>query len=442
MKNAKLITIGLATAALVGLTAGARVQGAEPQTRDDARARQYGGSVDAWQHGYEHAYRDGADQGRQDRERRMSYNLRDSAYLGQRGYEKAFGDRNQYLDGYRQGYQAGYDEAFYGVSGQYGQLYGRPQAGGRVPAGNDPYADRQHSSTDMAFDAGYREGITLGQQDRGRNSRSNYQSSATYRSGDMGYRSSYGDRESYRVQFRDGVQRGYEDGYGRSQNGALEAANPSRNTSPNRSANSGRPGAGSRNGQGGAGGTFTVPANRQWTPTGIRVNQGDVLRLTSTGEIRFTGNRRPCRRRWISSPQVGLGRTVAGGARGSAHRTHRQRSAVRDRRFDDDHGPGERLVVPGDQRRQRQRQQRPVSGDHLAGTLNRALFATAIPSLLSKCRHGGMAERSIGGDEAAWWAWRFDAHSSRNCLRVLGARSGSHRASTASNSGTFTGLLM
>ena len=46
----------------------------------------------------------------------------------------------------------------------------------------------------MAFDAGYREGVTLGQQDRGRNSRSNYQDSATYRSGDMGYRSSYGDR--------------------------------------------------------------------------------------------------------------------------------------------------------------------------------------------------------------------------------------------------------
>ena len=274
MKNGKSMTIGLAALALVALTATARVQGAEPQSRDDPRARQYAGSTDAWQHGYEHAYRDGSDQGRQDRERRMSYNLRDSSYWGQRGYERAFGDRNQYLDGYRQGYQAGYDEAFYGVSGQYGQIYGRPQAGQRVPAANDPYADRQHSGTDMAFDAGYREGITLGQQDRGRNSRSNYQNSPTYRSGDMGYRSSYGDRESYRVQFRDGVQRGYEDGYGRSQDA---------------SGNSNRQGGGSRNGQGN-GGTFTVPANRQWTPTGIRVNQGEVLRFTSTGEIRFTGN--------------------------------------------------------------------------------------------------------------------------------------------------------
>jgi len=288
MMNAKSITIGLATAALVALTASARLQGAEPQARDDARARQYAGSVDAWQHGYEHAYRDGADQGRQDRERRMGYNLRDSNASGQREYERAFGDRNEYLDGYRQGYQAGYDEAFYGISGQYGQLYGRPQAGQRVQPGNDPYADRQHSGTDMAFDAGYREGVTLGQQDRARNSRSNYQSSPTYRNGDMGYRSSYGDRESYRMQFRDGVQRGYEDGYGRSQTGGYDAGN-ARDRSSNRSGYGSRQGNGSRNGQG-TGGTFTVPANRQWTPTGIRVNQGDVLRFTSTGEIRFTGN--------------------------------------------------------------------------------------------------------------------------------------------------------
>ena len=102
----------------------------------------------------------------------MSYSLRDSDYWGQRGYERAFGDRDEYMDGYQQGYQAGYDEAFYGLTGQYGELYGRPQAGDRVAALDDVYAGRPYSSTDMAFDAGYREGITLGQQDRARNTRS------------------------------------------------------------------------------------------------------------------------------------------------------------------------------------------------------------------------------------------------------------------------------
>src|SRR4029078_2833054 len=109
---------------------------------------------------------------------------------------------------------------------------------------NDPYADRQHSWTDMAFDAGYREGVTLGQQDRGRNSRSNYHNSATYRSGDMGSGASYGDRESYRAQFRDGVQRGYEDGYGRVQSGGYDAGNPGRDGSSNRSQPGSRSGAG------------------------------------------------------------------------------------------------------------------------------------------------------------------------------------------------------
>ncbi len=140
------------------------------------RRRQYGGSLDARQHGYEHAYRDGADRGRQDRERRAAYSLKDNDYqIGARTYERAFGDRNQYMDGYREGYKAGYDDGFAGRDGQYSQLYARPQAGVRVSPRDDPYADRPYSSTDMAFDAGYREGVTIGQQDRGRNARSNYQ---------------------------------------------------------------------------------------------------------------------------------------------------------------------------------------------------------------------------------------------------------------------------
>ena len=291
MKNAKLITIGLATTALVALTASARVQGAGPQTRDDPRARQYAGSVDARQHGYEHAYRDGADRGRQDRERGAAYSLRDNDYLyGARGYEGAFGDKARYMDGYREGYRAGYDDGFNGRDGRYGQLYARPSGGNRAPSRDDVYGANPPSATDMAFDAGYREGVTLSQQDRARNARSSFQNDGSYRNADLGYRSSYGDIEEYRLQFRDGVQRGYEDGYGRSQRGGVDGGDPSRNDSPNRSAYGGRPGAGSRNAQAAAGGTFTVPANRQWTPTGIRVNQGDVLRLTSTGEISFTVN--------------------------------------------------------------------------------------------------------------------------------------------------------
>jgi hypothetical protein len=277
MKNAMLTTLGLVAIVVIGLGTSTHIHAAV--ARDDGQATQYGGSLDARQHGYEHAYRDGADRGRQDRERRAAYSLQDNDYqIGARTYERAFGDRNQYMAGYREGYKAGYDDGFAGRDGQYSQLYARPQAGVRVSPRDDPYADRPYSSTDMAFDAGYREGITIGQQDRGRNARSNYRNSSAYKNADLGYRSTYGDKRQYQTQYRDGIERGYEDGFGRVQGGSAD--NGSRAASSN-------PG---RNLQATQGGTFTVAANRQWTPTGIRVNQGEVLRFTSSGEIRFTGN--------------------------------------------------------------------------------------------------------------------------------------------------------
>ena len=102
----------------------------------------------------------------------------------------------------------------------------------------------------------------------------------------------------YRTQFRDGLERGYEDGYG-----GAESFNDRGNRdygSRDYGSNGGNGSrSGSRNGNQGqaqgqqgtsAGGTFTVAANRQWTPTGIRVRQGEVIRFQSSGEISFTGN--------------------------------------------------------------------------------------------------------------------------------------------------------
>src|SRR3954471_10310202 len=313
MQTNTLTTVGLALTAIIGIGFAASVRTVDAQTRDTRGSQYYGGSLDARQHGYEHAYRDGADQGRQDREARRPYSLRANDYWGARRHERAFGDRNEYMEGYREGYQAGYDDGYYGQQGQYGQIYGRTQAGGRVTT-PDPYGNRPYSSTDMAFDAGYREGVTLGQQDRTRNTRSNYRGSSTYKNGDLGYRSTYGDRNSYRTQFRDGVERGYEDGYGRLQNSPSAAYAGGPQNGGGRYAPQDQGGRyapqdqggryapqdqggryapqnqGGRYAQASIGGTFTVAANLQWTPTGIRVNQGEVLRFSSSGEIHFSGN--------------------------------------------------------------------------------------------------------------------------------------------------------
>ena len=146
---------------------------------------------------------------------------------------------------------------------------------------NDVYATRAWGSTHMAFDVGYRDGITAGQGDQGRNVRSNYRATPAYQNADRGYRASAGDRDSYRVQFRDGFERGYQDGYGRSQystdGGGYFPAD--------------RGGAvDTRDGQGDSSRSLIVSGTRQWTPTNIRVNQGDTFWFQATGEIRFTPN--------------------------------------------------------------------------------------------------------------------------------------------------------
>ena len=195
MKSTSFATIALAITVLVGLGTSVPI-GARGQ--DDGRARQYAGSFDARQHGYEHAYRDGADRGRQDRERRSGYTLKDNDYLiGCARLRTAFGDKTLYMQGYRDGYKTGYDDGYNGRAGQYGQLYARPQAGSRAPCKTIAYADRPYSSTDMAFDAGYRDGVTLGQQDHSTTRSLEFSEQLdTYRNGDLGYRSSYGDRDA------------------------------------------------------------------------------------------------------------------------------------------------------------------------------------------------------------------------------------------------------
>jgi hypothetical protein len=282
MKNRTLTTGGLAIALFIGLSSSA-APSAGGQNRNDDRAGQYGGSLDARQHGYEHAYRDGADRGRLDRDRKAGYNFKNNDYQNSaRGYEVFFGNKGEYIKGAQQGYKAGYDDGYNGRPGQYGQLYGRPTDGNQGPAPNDVYADRSWGSSDMGFDVGYRDGITAGQQDQGRNARSNYRDSGAYQSADLGYRTGYGDMDAYRQHFRDGFERGYQDGYGRSRYPTDNPGTYLPGGSFGAVATRGVQAATSR--------SLIVPGNRQWTATNIRVNQGDTLRFQATGEIRFTSD--------------------------------------------------------------------------------------------------------------------------------------------------------
>jgi hypothetical protein len=246
---------------------------------------------DTQQLGYEHGYRDGADRGRQDRDRGAGRSLQPNDYRqsARYSYNASYGNQRDYMAGYQQGFQTGYDDGFnyYERDGRYGQIYGRNRSpegsrssdssrsdGPRSSARPDgsrfsgpPDGARSSGSRNIGsrFDEGYRDGVASGQDDQRRNTRSDYRSSSSYRGGDTNY--------------QDGFERGYQDGYGRSR-----YQTDGGGYFPNRG-NSGP--ADTRDGVGPQTRTFVVPSTNQWTPTGIRVNQGDHVRFESTGEIQL-----------------------------------------------------------------------------------------------------------------------------------------------------------
>jgi hypothetical protein len=205
------------TALLFGTTGTADARGSQFHVSIDKDDGQFGPSLDPRRHGYEHAYRDGADRGRFDLEHGIRYNLNVKIYNDTaRGYQPFMGNKKQYQQGYREGYKAGYDSAYHGGPQQYGQIYGRTEENGtQTHHATDPYASRRWGGMDMAFDVGYRDGVTAGQYDRRRDVRSNYETSDAYRNANHGYGNGYGQRV-YQTQYRTGFQRGYQDGYGRS----------------------------------------------------------------------------------------------------------------------------------------------------------------------------------------------------------------------------------
>ena len=79
------------------------------------------------------------------------------------GTRTFMGDRGQYQAGYRDGYKAGYDAGYSGRGPEYGEVYGRTDANrNKWDQPEDPYASRQWGASDLAYDVGYRDGVTFG----------------------------------------------------------------------------------------------------------------------------------------------------------------------------------------------------------------------------------------------------------------------------------------
>ena len=78
---------------------------------------------------------------------------------------------------------------------------------------------RSQSRAQPGYDEGYRRGVEAGSSDVRRGTSFNFSVHVDFRSGDIGYRTQFGNRDRYRDEFRRGFQLGYQTGYGGSRGG-------------------------------------------------------------------------------------------------------------------------------------------------------------------------------------------------------------------------------
>jgi hypothetical protein len=180
----------------------------------------YGGAANSRDHGYQHGYRDGLRQGRADlnANARPSYETEDYRHADL-GYEEYMGDRHEFQTGYRNGYKDGYDDGYnnrrprwdrYGIEESYD-----PDARSPRP---DPEADRyaRWGYSDVAFDTGYRDGLSAAQKDLRERKEYRPEKHDSYEDADHGYHKSYGAKNLYKDEYRKGFLRGYQDAFNRS----------------------------------------------------------------------------------------------------------------------------------------------------------------------------------------------------------------------------------
>jgi hypothetical protein len=178
----------------------------------------YGSSTDAREHGYQHGYRDGLRQGRADLNSNSSPSYESEDYRrADLGYEEFMGARPDFQRGYRDGYKDGYEDGYkkrpirveiYGLREDYDP--------DRRPRNDE---DARHYSnwsySDVAFDTGYRDGLTAGSKDFRERKDFRPEKHEAYEDGDHGYRKSYGSKDQYKEQYRKGYLQGYEDAFNR-----------------------------------------------------------------------------------------------------------------------------------------------------------------------------------------------------------------------------------
>ena len=179
---------------------------------------------DARRAAYDQGYRQGIEEGEKDARRGDRFDYQDEREFqrADRGYHRSFGDRDRYRQIFRDGYSAGYSQAFNRFS-RYGRTDGyRPGPGGGPYAQQGPFPSRGGAGAGVyrnggyygpAFDNAARDGYEKGQEDAQKQRSFDVLRHSWYRSGDRHYENRYGSREQYKDVYRQGFTQGYEQGF-------------------------------------------------------------------------------------------------------------------------------------------------------------------------------------------------------------------------------------
>ncbi|MGI9100998.1 MAG: hypothetical protein ACR2IF_01015 [Terriglobales bacterium] len=157
---------------------------------------------------YQNGFQDGINDGTRDLQSGHSFRATNTDRYedADSGYNSSLGDKDQYKAMYRQGYAAGYQQAFSGGSAAAVPGYGQPATTAPVAAMAPPV-------NNVAFQNGYRDGVKDGMKDRDKHKDYHAMKNGSYNHGDDGYVASWGDKEQYKRIYRQGYMAGYERGY-------------------------------------------------------------------------------------------------------------------------------------------------------------------------------------------------------------------------------------
>jgi flagellar biosynthesis/type III secretory pathway protein FliH len=182
----------------------------------------------AYDNGYREGLKEGAKEGRENE--RFRYEDERTFQRADKGYHREFGDLERYRQSFRNGYSAGYTEAYQRYGAVYDSRGGYGNGGviSRRDSGAPPYYPNSRSYPSYPSDSrgGYRggyagpafqygvdDGYEKGVEDARKNRSFDPLRHEWYRSGDRHYDSRTGSRQEYKDVYRQGFQQGYDRGY-------------------------------------------------------------------------------------------------------------------------------------------------------------------------------------------------------------------------------------